>query len=732
MPRGLPSAVEYTPARQPNPPAGNLRWRALAGYARVAGGAFIRTPSSEWHLAGPRAFGLLRWLEAQLHGERSLDEITRDLSPDAAAAVSRLVAHLVRVGAVDDHGRETPAAPTRQDSVPVALPVHGSGRLLATLRGLMAGAGASAPGPALWVHDHPDPARDRRLRRRLASTRGPWLPVRADLGEVWVGPLSGHWAGCATCLDLRRRAAHRYGLARERIGRRLAAEPNPLLVEPVLARTIVEVALDWDPLDTRTAVSITGAGARTEAVSLLPLPGCPACGRLDDRRVTASALRSEPGRVDSRAAGLRAIGARLEPVAVDRRAGLIHAVVSAPDEGLPGLWLGRAWVPTHDHVRGTRTSGEWAAGTAETEEEARAAAMLEALERYAATKPRGRCLERASGAGLGGGAIDPRRLVLHGDDQYRARGFRWAPYDPDAVRLWAWAYSAAGDRQVAVPADLVFHQMTPASPPGGPLVRPLAYTTSNGSAIGSDVAEAALHALLEVLERDAFLVAWYRGLPLTRLRLETAEDPRVERIRRALSAEGYEIVALDVTLPEWGLPSVWAVAVNTGDAGLKTLSGASCHPDPERAVLGALREAAGHLPLMRELYERERARAEALLADPTMVRTPVDHALVYGCPRAFGEVERLFGPRSPRALGAHFGPAAEGRLDALCSRVIREGFDVLFVDVTPADVAALGLSAVRALVPAALPITFGHGRERLAGTERVPASASARWLHPLA
>jgi ribosomal protein S12 methylthiotransferase accessory factor len=727
--------AERIAARQPHLPVAKLRWRARAGFARVAAGVLIRTPSSESHLGGRQAFGLLRWLEPQLRGELSLDEITRGLPPDGARVVTRLVAHLIEIGAVDDVVPEAaPAAPTpgSGESVRRAVPARGGGRLLAALRALMAGAPETAPGPALWVHDHPDRVRDRRLRRRLAGTAMPWLPVRADIDEVWVGPLCGAWPGCATCLDLRRRAAHRYGLERERIGRAVAAEPNPLLSDPILARTIIEVALGWDPGDTSTAVSITGAGASVEAVAVLPVPGCPACGRLDDRRVTAIALRPDASAAADRAAGLREIGARLEPAAVGRRAGLVHAVVSPPGEGLPGLRLGRAWVPTHDLVRGRCNSGEWAAGTADTPEEARAAAMLEALERYAATKPRGRCLERACGARLGDQAIDPRRLVLHGDDRYRQPGFRWAPYDPDAVRLWAWAHSVAGDRQVAVPADLVFHQMTPASPDGSPRVKPLAYSTSNGTAIGSSVAEAAFHGLLEVLERDAFLVAWYRGLPLTRLRLETAEDPRIGRLCRTLRAEGYEGVALDVTLPEVGVPSVWALAVNTSDAGLRTLSGACSHPDPERAVLGALREAAGHLPLMRALFERERGHAEAMLADPTRVRKPLDHALVHGCPAAFDRIERLLGPPSPHPLQAHFGDCPDGRLDSLCSRLISRGLDVLFVDLTPADVAELGLIVVRALVPGALPITFGHGRERLAGTDRVPAGASGRWLHPLA
>ena len=735
VPHGLPGEVDDNPARQSDPSARNLRWRAQAGYVRVVGGVFIRTPSRESHVRGPRAFSLLRWLEPQLRGELSLDEITRHLPSEGARTVSELVAHLVQIGAVDDPAATAssgPTTPSSRQSVPRALPVRGTGLLLSTLRAVTVRSRAIAPGPVLWVYDHPDRGRDRRLRRRLAGTGVPWMPVRADLNEIWVGPLSGSWAGCATCLDLRRRAAHRYGLARERIGRTLAAtQPNALLADPVLARAIIEVALGWDLRDTRTAVSIVGPEGEAAAVSVLPVPGCPACGRLADRRVTSPALHLDASPLDHRV-DLRSIGSRLERVAADRRTGVIRTVVSAPGEGLPGLRLGRAWVATHDLARGRRISGEWAAGVAETPEEARAVAMLEALERYAATKPRGRCLERASGAQLGSRAIDPCRLILHSDDQYRQRGFRWARYDPDAVRWWAWAYSVAGDRQVAVPADLVFHQMSRASPDGSPRVRPLAYTTSNGSAIGSSLPEAACCGLLEVLERDAFLIAWYSGRQLSRLRLETAEDPRIGELCRALSAEGYESLALDVSLPELRIPSVWAVAVNTGDSGLKTLSGACSHPDPERAVLGALREVAGHLTLMRGLYERERGHAEAMLANPTMVRRPVDHALAYGCPRAFDQLEQLIGPRSPHTLRAHFSHGTGQRLDSLLSRLTCQGFDVLFVDLTPADVAKLDLRVVRALVPGALPITFGHGRERLAGTDRVPANSSQRWLHPLA
>lgn len=43
------------------------------------------------------------------------------------------------------------------------------------------------------------------------------------------------------------------------------------------------------------------------------------------------------------------------------------------------------------------------------------------------------------------------------------------------------------------------------------------YETSNGCAIGGSLEEAIFHGILEVVERDAFLLTWYAELPLPAL-----------------------------------------------------------------------------------------------------------------------------------------------------------------------------------------------------------------------
>ena len=50
------------------------------------------------------------------------------------------------------------------------------------------------------------------------------------------------------------------------------------------------------------------------------------------------------------------------------------------------------------------------------------------------------------------------------------------------------------------------------------------YETSNGCALGGSLEEAIFHGIMEVVERDSFLLTWYAKLPLPRLDLSSAND----------------------------------------------------------------------------------------------------------------------------------------------------------------------------------------------------------------
>jgi len=258
------------------------------------------------------------------------------------------------------------------------------------------------------------------------------------------------------------------------------------------------------------------------------------------------------------------------------------------------------------------------------------------------------------------------------------------------------------------------------------------------------MAEAVGRALLEVMERDAFLMAWYSSGTRAPLDLGSAQDWRLLVLARRLERLGYTAMAWDVT-QELGVPVVWAMAVSDSPGLPRTLSGCGCHPDPELATWSALAEVASGLPHLSQEYERESGRAAAMWSDPGSVRTMADHGLLYAAPQAEEHLGFLLRDRrDPVSFRDRFG-APDGWSERcwtemsrlLVEAVIGAGLDAIAVDQTTPEQAAMGLVAARVLVPGALPMTFGHETRRLEGAERLAGrlrDSGARgvnpWPHP--
>jgi len=157
---------------------------------------------------------------------------------------------------------------------------------------------------------------------------------------------------------------------------------------------------------------------------------------------------------------------------------------------------------------------------------ARSAALAEAAERYSASfVPAASVL--ASAASLGGAAVEPASFALFSDEQYAAPGFPFRRYDAATRVRWVEGVDLADGRSVLLPAQLVY---LPRAVSDEALI---GYATSSGLAAGWSREEAALAGLLEVVERDAFVLAWTNRLSLPVL--DPAGDPELESVDRRCS-----------------------------------------------------------------------------------------------------------------------------------------------------------------------------------------------------
>jgi ribosomal protein S12 methylthiotransferase accessory factor len=511
----------------------------------------------------------------------------------------------------------------------------------------------------------------------------------------------------------------------------MAARPSALLTG--LAACIVGALVASEVAGWLPDAQGTDAGCSVTCVDLgrltvtrhrfLPDPLCPLCGVVPDddaelARITL-ASRPKPSRETYRVRDVLPELDQLRRTYVDEETGLIRTI---NHDTLGGLVLAGAMMPLRSH-----DADEPGIGRARSYRTSELTAILEALERYGGVEPGGkRTVVRARYAAIADRALDPRTLGLHPAESYDLPGFPFRPFDEDQECRWCWGYSFGRGEPVLVPEACAYFRAHRREP----VEMPFVYEISNGCALGSCLEEAILHGLLEVAERDAFLLTWYARMPAPRLDLGSAVDRTVPLQAAAIAAEtGYEVLAFDTTV-EHGIPCVWTMAVHPGDPGPdapKMVCAAGAHPSLEHAVLNGLSELGPILVDLMRRFPNDADRARRMVADPALVATMPDHSTLYGAVEAFdrlgfltgsGRVRRLDEPPLSRREAFGNEDLSDDLREAV-KRFLDSWMDVVVVDQTAPEHRAGGFSCVKVLVPGSVPMTFGYHHRRTVGLPRL-------------
>ncbi|MDD1646542.1 MAG: YcaO-related McrA-glycine thioamidation protein [Methanomicrobiales archaeon] len=254
--------------------------------------------------------------------------------------------------------------------------------------------------------------------------------------------------------------------------------------------------------------------------------------------------------------------------------------------------LDRIGIPVFSSIRPMAGAGAITVynGKGATPAEAKVSAMMEGIERFSAEVGDREMVTGAYPAILSRGpAVDPTTLILP------------AGADPSRSLPWITGTDLLNGADVLVPAHAVFHPMPAGSPP-------LFRTNTNGLASGNTREEAIFHALMEIVERDAWsLVETTRNTgPLV---VNAGEGLPGELLKRFSDAE-VEVRVKNIT-SDLGIPTIAAVSDDTRlrDPALLTL-GMGTHTNARIALLRALTEVA-----QSRLTQIHGAREDTTVAD---------------------------------------------------------------------------------------------------------------------
>ena len=372
---------------------------------------------------------------------------------------------------------------------------------------------------------------------------------------------------------------------------------------------------------------------------------------------------------------------------------------------------------------GHRTLGaatvEYGSGAHESAQRARAAAIGEAIERYSAMFVPFDELRVTTARELGDAAVDPSRFALFHPLQHAQRSFPFVPFTADTRTEFVEGMSLADGAPAYLPAQLVYLRQPGAS-------RPIGYSTSSGLACAPTFGEAVLAALLELVERDAVMLAWKCRLSLPLLDW-SGDEALCALDRRFFATTGLRFDAIDGSC---FLDVPVAIAVVHGPSGSRAALavGAGAAAGMGEAWLKAMAEGFG---VYRWLGRQAASTPHRAPPDPDSIATFDDHMLFYARSEEAELASFLTAAptRSPTPQVRPLeGSSPREQLHALVSRLGARGVSAYAVDVTSPDVRDLGLSVARVLAPELCALDVAHRAQFLGGRRLYVAAHEAGLL----
>jgi ribosomal protein S12 methylthiotransferase accessory factor len=349
---------------------------------------------------------------------------------------------------------------------------------------------------------------------------------------------------------------------------------------------------------------------------------------------------------------------------------------------------------------------------------AEAASIGEALERYsAAFVPADRLV--VGTADELAEAVDPERFALFHPTQLGHEAFPFRPLGRDSVVSWVRGLALPGGRPAYLPAQLVFLSWSGRGPDEGRMT----YATSNGLACAPTFEEAILAGLLELIERDAVMLAWYGRLSLPLL--DWAGDPALVRLDgRYFAPTGLRYSAVDLSV-FFGIPTVLGV-VHGAPGLLGALGvGAACAPTVSVAWRKALAEA---FAVQRWVRDRALERPDDVQRPASEIQSFDGHTMFYAHPDRAARAAFLDGSaerRDTRDVPPLDGANVLEWIEAACDRLAGSRVSAYAVDVTSPDVGSAGFHVVRVVAPELCQLdVVEHGRF-LGGTRLYEAAYEA-------
>ena len=294
--------------------------------------------------------------------------------------------------------------------------------------------------------------------------------------------------------------------------------------------------------------------------------------------------------------------------------------------------------------------------------------------------------------------LDPRQVCLYYEKSSNSRGFPLQRFHSRTRLAWTQGQWLDTRKPVLLPAFLTYFS--------APVSMDQRFTpiTTSGLATSTSVDNAALRAICELVERDAFIITWLAQLPARRIIIDNLLDLKTRAIARQFQRRGFEmrLYLLNVGI---NLPVVLSLILGDGKNWPGATVALGAHANPIEAVRKAIIEHA----LMGPGIRREMLADRWIIpARKREIKTTFDHALYYVPAYRARNFKFLDSGELPPIKLSELKQPTHLSLGGIVQTLTGAGARVAIKDLTPPDVAYDSpFRVVRALATGLQPLWWG-------------------------
>jgi len=350
----------------------------------------------------------------------------------------------------------------------------------------------------------------------------------------------------------------------------------------------------------------------------------------------------------------------------------------------------------------TLSTGEiwWSCGRDTEEEKAMIKAKAEAVEWFVCSYINDKYLIDGTFNTLKDNAINPEDIIKYLPHQTQII----EAFNPDRMYQWYKTTEMFSGKTVLILADMIFF------PYFGKFGKNYAFSNSSGVAAHTNVDSAIEHAVLENIEREAFIITWFNCLERSSIEIQSLPENIQNRIG-VLESAGFNISLVDITLDL--TPVIMVVVIRRSGQPFLSCSSASGY-NVIQIIDRALMEAEA------SIYCHLRDGNSRFILTPSEIARTADHGSFYENSDRIKKAEFLCGNITNRVTVKEIQENTNIHSSKELYQAIEKlGLSILIANFTDVqELCKLPYKVVRVIIPGMVPINFGYGIESL-GLDRV-------------